>query len=33
MNIGEVAKASGVSAKMIRQYKGASLIQAAMRTE
>jgi MerR family copper efflux transcriptional regulator len=33
MNIGEVAKASGVSAKMIRHYEGAGLIQAAMRTE
>ncbi|TCK84319.1 Cu(I)-responsive transcriptional regulator [Paraburkholderia sp. BL9I2N2] len=33
MNIGEVAKASGVSAKMIRHYEGAGLIQAATRTE
>ncbi|MCX4147421.1 Cu(I)-responsive transcriptional regulator [Paraburkholderia madseniana] len=33
MNIGEVAKASGVSAKMIRHYEEAGLIQAAMRTE
>jgi len=33
MNISDVAKASGVSAKMIRYYEGAGLIQAAMRTE
>ncbi|CAB3803519.1 HTH-type transcriptional regulator HmrR [Paraburkholderia ultramafica] len=33
MNIGEVAKASGVSAKMIRHYEEAGLIQAATRTE
>jgi MerR family copper efflux transcriptional regulator len=33
MNIGEVAKSSGVSAKMIRHYEGAGLIQAATRTD
>ncbi|MGF6923154.1 Cu(I)-responsive transcriptional regulator [Paraburkholderia sp. 40] len=33
MNIGETAKASGVSAKMIRHYEGAGLIQPATRTE
>ena len=33
MNIGEVAKASGVSAKMIRHYEEAGLIPAATRTE
>lgn len=33
MNIGEVAKACGVSAKMIRHYEGAGLIRAAVRTE
>jgi MerR family copper efflux transcriptional regulator len=33
MNIGEVAKASGVSAKMIRHYEEAGLIPTATRTE
>ncbi|HDR9358307.1 TPA: Cu(I)-responsive transcriptional regulator [Burkholderia vietnamiensis] len=33
MNIGEVAKSSGVSAKMIRHYEEAGLIRPATRTE
>jgi MerR family copper efflux transcriptional regulator len=33
MNIGEAAKTSGVSAKMIRHYEEAGLIPAATRTE
>lgn len=33
MNIGEAAKASGVSAKMIRHYEQVSLIPAVTRTE
>lgn len=33
MNIGEVAKSSGMSAKMIRHYEETGLIRAAMRTE
>ena len=33
MNIGEAAKASGVSAKMIRHYEQVSLIPAVARTE
>jgi MerR family transcriptional regulator, copper efflux regulator len=33
MNIGEAAKASGVSAKMIRHYEEAKLIRPAKRTE
>lgn len=33
MNIGEVARVSGVSAKMIRHYEGIGLIRASARTE
>lgn len=33
MNIGEVAKSSGMSAKMIRHYEETGLIRAATRTE
>jgi Cu(I)-responsive transcriptional regulator len=33
MNIGDTAKASGVSAKMIRHYEAIGLIAAAVRTE
>ncbi|CAA0088853.1 HTH-type transcriptional regulator HmrR [Zhongshania aliphaticivorans] len=33
MNIGEAAKASGISVKMIRHYESLGLIKAAVRTE
>ena len=33
MNIGEVAKSSGVSAKVIRHYKESGLIRPAVRTD
>ena len=33
MNIGEVAKASGVSAKMVRHYEESGLIRPATRSE
>lgn len=32
MNIGDVSKATGISAKMIRYYEGTGLIRAALRT-
>ena len=32
MNIGDVAKATGISAKMIRYYEETGLIRAALRT-
>ncbi|MFN3846248.1 MAG: MerR family DNA-binding transcriptional regulator [Paracoccaceae bacterium] len=32
MNIGDVAKATGISAKMIRYYEDTGLIRAALRT-